>query len=141
MHFEPIEKAAFFGHRSKHLDLHLKLFFNLIETLSFIQRPSIAISLGFILELSAGNESCKVNCERDLFPSFKSGRITSTFIEKCKQTKEPVKMPFPLMKLFVLGLKQASKHVANAAKSRAKTNERLRLMIVRTAQCKHSEFC
>lgn len=56
---------------------------------------------------------------------------------KCKQVKDTVVvMPFPLAKLIALGLRQASRHVANFVKIKAKENEKFRKILVKSAGCK-----
>ena len=46
-------------------------------------------------------------------------------------------MPFPLAKLLILGLKQATKHVANFAKVKARNNETFKAVLVKSAGCKY----
>ncbi|XP_045174066.1 putative OPA3-like protein CG13603 [Mercenaria mercenaria] len=47
-------------------------------------------------------------------------------------------MPFPLAKLVALGLRQASRHVANFVKVKAKDNETFRKILVKSAGWYHT---
>ena len=50
-------------------------------------------------------------------------------------------MPFPLVKLVALGLRQMSRHVGAFVKTRAKENERFRRILVKSAGCELLNHC